>query len=125
MKSILSVLCLITIAAFITSCDNGSSGGTSGGRGDYPEVSFVKEGSGDNAHAICYNADNSVITTHQTCTWNCATYHSTTPRFVQLTFDQALVCVPTGATDPDTGLPTETCSIEFSLTNEQFGACVL
>ena len=125
MKSILSVLCWIGVAVLITSCDNGDSGGTSGGQGDYPQVSFKKEGSGDTEHAICYNANNSVITTNQTCTWNCATYGTPTPRYVQLTFGQALICEPTGATDPDTGLPIETCAVEFALVNEAFGACVL
>ncbi len=123
----------------LTSCDNGDSGGTSGGGGDYPQVSFVKEGSGDDEHVICYNANNNVITTQQVCTWNCATYNSTQPRFVQLTFDEALVCVElgidegTGEVDPDTGEVDEgtgetSCTLyetQFALVDEKFGACIL
>jgi len=124
MKTILSVCCWIGIVVLLSACDNGDSGGSSGGRGDYPQVSFVKEGSGDDVHAVCYNADNNVITTVQVCTWNCATYHSTQPRFVQLTFDNALVCVETGI-DETTGEPTEECGVEFALIGQQFGACVL
>ena len=106
-----------------TSCDNGDSGGTSGGRGDYPQVSFVKEGSGDDEHVKCFNTDNNVITTEQVCTWNCATYNSSQPRFVQLTFDHALVCNQTGVDDE--GEPTIECKNELALVNEKFGSCVL
>ena len=63
MKTILSVCCCIGVFVLLSACDSGDSGGSSGGRGDYPEVSFIKDGSGDDEHAVCYNADNSVITT--------------------------------------------------------------
>ena len=77
MKTVLSVLCWLGIVVMLTGCDNGDDdSGTAGGRGDWPEVSFAV---GDDGTVICYNADTNVITTNQTCTWNCAIYATNNP----------------------------------------------
>ena len=132
MKTVLSVLCWIGIAVMISGCDNGDDdGGTAGGRGDWPEVSFVLD---DNGNVNCFNADNNVITTNQTCTWNCAYYavnnSGNAPRKVVLVFDEALVCRETGregVVDPETGEEveniTEECSNEIALVKENFYHC--
>lgn len=124
MKTILSFLCCITMVAFITSCDNGDSGGSSGGGGDYPQVSFVKTTVGGEERVTCYNADNYSLTTAQICTWNCAYYNTAQPQFVQLTFNDGLICVPTGEVD-ETGAPIEECEIELALVDQELGACRL
>jgi hypothetical protein len=91
MKTVLSVLCWIGIAVMISGCDNGDdSGGTATGSGNYPDVSFaIDETTGT---VTCYNADSNVTTSTQVCTWNCAYYGGGGPRYVRLTFDDALVC---------------------------------
>jgi len=91
MKTVLSVLCWIGIAVMISGCDNGDDdGGTAGGYGDWPQVSFrIDEGS---ENVTCYNSNSNVVTTNQVCTWNCAYYGGGQPRYVQLTFGDSLVC---------------------------------
>jgi hypothetical protein len=134
MKTVLSVLCWLGIVVMLTGCDNGDdNSGTAGGRGDWPEVSFAV---GDDGTVICYNADTNVITTNQTCTWNCAIYATNNPtnapRKVVLRFDEALVCRETGketVVDPitmeETEKITETCENEVALVKEDFYMCVL
>jgi hypothetical protein len=132
MKTVLSVLCWIGIAVMISGCDNGDdNGGTAGGRGDWPQVSFRVDDSGN---VICYNADNNVVTTNQTCTWKCAYYAvnnpGNAPRKVELIFDDALVCEDSGietTVDPDTGEETvnvtQECANEVALVKENFSPC--
>ncbi len=132
MKTVLSVLCWIGIAVMISGCDNGDDdGGTAGGRGDWPQVSFVVD---DNDNVICYNADSNVVTTKQICTWNCAYYDvnnpRNAPRKVVLQFDEALVCQDSGietTIDPDTGEETvnvtQDCTNEVALVKEDFYPC--
>lgn len=121
MKTVLSVFCWLGVLLMLASCDSGSSS-SSGGRGDWPQVSFLKNEKGD--VVFCYNADSNVITTVQVCTWNCALYHSSQPRWVQLTFSDALVCQPTGEEDED-GEPVLECEVELALTGEKFRECAL
>lgn len=116
MKTILSVLCLMGIVALITSCDNGDSGGTSGGGGDYPQATYKIGTAGT---VTCYNADSNVKTssTRSDCTWNCAYYLGVGPRKVVLTFSEVTEC--TTAADG-----TETClDPEFMLSNQSFNVC--
>lgn len=123
MKKVLFLLCWIGIAVMISGCDDGDDGGSAGGYGEFPEVSFaINESTGK---VICYNADKNVITTNQICTWNCAHYNDyDAPRKVILWFDEALV--PTdGQVDPVTGDITYTYGYEMALVKEQFGTCVL
>ncbi len=132
MKTVLSVLCWIGIAVMISGCDNGDDdGGTAGGRGDWPVVSFRVD---DNDNVTCFNADSNVVTTNQTCTWNCGLYAvnnpGNAPRKVVLVFDDALVCRDSGIEiieDPDTGEQVETitqeCSNELALVRENFSPC--
>ena len=85
MKTVLSVLCWIGIMAMLSGCDDGDDGGSAGGYDDFPDVAFaVNEGS---TTVTCFNADKSVITTRQTCIWNCAYYDGKSPRKVTLYFD--------------------------------------
>ena len=131
MKTVLSVLCWIGIAVMISGCDNGDDSGTAGGRGNWPQVSFQVD---DNGNVVCYNADSNVITTNQTCTWNCAYYavnnSGNAPRKVVLRFDEALVCNDSGIeteVDPETGEETVTvtqdCNNEIALVKEDFYPC--
>ncbi len=133
MKTVLSVVCWLGIVVMLTGCDNGDDdGGTAGGRGDWPVVSFTLNADGNSV--TCFNADSNVITTNQTCTWKCAYYATNNPnnapRKVVLRFDEALVCQATGTetvTDPDTGEErveiVETCENEFALVKEDFYYC--
>lgn len=130
MKTVLTVLCWIGIAALLGGCDDGDDGGTAGAYGDFPQVSFVLNESTGNV--TCYNADNNVITTQQICTWNCAYYEGRSPRKVTLFFDEALVCVDSGietTTDPDTGEEiekvTQECTNEIALVKVDYDPCVL
>ena len=85
MKTVLTVMCWLGVAIMLASC-NGSSG-SSGGGGDYSQVSFEKFGTEPNERVRCYNANSNTVTTVQICTWNCAYYESDTPSYVQLTFN--------------------------------------
>lgn len=123
MKTVLSVLCWIGIAVMLSGCDNSDDGGSSGGRGDFPEVSFVINQ--DTGNVICYNADKNVITTQQICTWNCAYYDNrSTPHKVTLFFDEALV-KSGGTVDPETGDITYDYTYEMALVKHDFRGCVL
>jgi hypothetical protein len=122
MKTVLSVVCSLGVLVMLAACDNGDS--SSGDRGDFADVSFVKQTVNGEEIVTCYNADNNVRTTNQVCTWNCAYYHSSEPRWVQLTFDEALICNPTGEEDED-GNAVQECNLEMALVGEKFGACVL
>ncbi|MCB2217614.1 hypothetical protein [Desulfofustis glycolicus] len=125
MKTVLSIALAITLSVLLTSCDSDSDG-SSGGRGDFPNVSYAKVSSGAEGFLVeCYNANGNVYTGgKQVCTWNCAYHDSRTPRFVQLTFDEALVCEQTGV-DATTGLATETCTREMALVDRKYSPCVL
>ncbi|MBE0582821.1 MAG: hypothetical protein IH612_03555, partial [Desulfofustis sp.] len=120
MKTVLSMLLVVSLSVLLASCD-GDSDGSSGGRGDFPNVSYAKVGD----RVECYNANGNVYTGgKQVCTWNCAYHDANTPRWVQLTFDDALVCEDTGVTettDPVTGETTtevtQTCTNELALVN--------
>ena len=82
MKKLLTVLCLISIVALLTACDNGKSGGKGS---TIPEVSYDLFDTSD--WVTCYNTKNSVVTNpQQTCTWACATYRGGKPRSWTLTF---------------------------------------
>ncbi len=72
MKTVLSVFCCLCVLVMLTGCDNGDDGGSSGGPGRWPTVSFTID---DNDNITCFNADSNVITTKQICIWNCAFYH--------------------------------------------------
>jgi hypothetical protein len=120
MKTVLSMALAITLSVLLASCDSDSDG-SSGGRGDFPNVSYAKVGE----RVECYNANGNVYTGgKQVCTWNCAYHDSRTTRFVQLTFDEALVCEQTGV-DATTGLATETCTREMALVDRKYAPCVL
>ncbi len=121
MKTVLSVLCCFAMLVVLTGCRNGDDGGSSGGPGRWPTVSFTID---DNDNITCLNADNNVITTRQTCVWNCAYYNIDKPRYVQLWFDEALVCVPSGINE-ETGEVTETCETEVALVREIIKECKL
>lgn len=84
MKRFLSLLCCVGIIVFLSSCSDSDSGGSSGGSGDLPQVSYtIFQG---DEWATCYNADDSVIMNpYQTCTWNCATYDDSKPAYWKLT----------------------------------------
>ena len=123
MKTILSFLCCMTMVAFITSCDNGDSGGSSGGGGDYPQVSFLIS-AGDDERIICYNADNYSLTTAQICTWNCAYYNTNQPQYVQLTFNMVEICED--IVDADGVVTGQECQEpELLLVHQELGACRL
>ena len=121
MKTVLSVLCCFAMLVLLTGCDNGDDGGSSGGPGRWPTVSFTVD---DNGNVTCYNADSNVITTRQTCIWNCAFYHIDKPRYVQLWFDEAPVCIPTGELDEEDE-PILECNVETALVRESFKECRL
>lgn len=93
MKTVLSVLCWIGIAVMLNGCDDGDDGGSAGGYGEFPEVSYVI----NDDTVVCYNADKNVRTgSQQICTWNCANYHNKgAVRKVTLYFDEDLVCTET------------------------------
>ncbi len=116
MKKALFLMCWIGIVVMISGCKD--DGGSSGGGGDYPDVSFVLNESTGNV--VCYNADKNVITTEQKCTWACA-YYLSTPKWVQLTFDETLVCVDSGI-DAE-GKVTQTCTNEVGLVNTKIKPC--
>ena len=82
MKKILLILCLLCIPFLFTACDDGDDSGSSGGA--VPVVSYtIFDG---DEWATCYNATTSVIMNpYQTCTWNCATYNDSAPRYWKLT----------------------------------------
>jgi len=105
----------------LAGCDNGDDGGSSGGPGRWPTVSFTVD---DNGNVTCLNADSNVITTRQTCIWNCAFYHIDKPRYVQLWFDEAPVCTPTGELD-EMDEPVLECNVEVALVRESFKECRL
>lgn len=121
MKTVLSVLCCLGMLVMLAGCDNGDDGGSSGGPGRWPTVSFTVD---DDGNVTCLNADSNVITTRQTCIWNCAFYHIDKPRYVQLWFDEGLVCTPSGI-DEETGEVTETCEPQIALVRESFKECRL
>lgn len=134
MKTVLSVLCWVGIAVMISGCDDGDDGGSAGGYGEFPEVSFQidDQGTEDTSDDVvmCYNADKNVITTHQICTWNCANYNNKgAVRKVTLWFDEALICYPTGETEVDEVTmeekAIEECSMQLALVKEDFDPCVL
>lgn len=124
MKTILSLLCWLCVVVMLTGCDNGDDGGTTGARGDWPDVSFAID---ENTERVtCFNADKNVITTEQVCTWNCAFYQNTnTPAKVTLYFEPVLVCTETATstTDPETGeetvTVTEDCQTEIGLNDHR------
>lgn len=152
MKTVLSVFCCLCVVVLFTGCDNGDDGGSSGGPGRWPSVSFTID---DNGNVTCLNADSNTITTRQTCIWNCAYYHISKPRYVQLWFEETQVCeeVPSGtssstsdssstrttdvATDTTTGTDTSTatsnvtsgsalsCETKVALVRESFKSCRL
>ena len=121
MKTVLSVLCCLGMLVMLAGCDNGDDGGSSGGPGRWPTVSFTVD---DNGNVTCLNADSNVITTRQTCIWNCAFYHIDKPRYVQLWFDEAPVCTPTGELD-EMDEPVLECNVETALVRESFKECRL
>lgn len=121
MKTVLSMLCCFVMIGMLAGCDNGDDSGSSGGPGRWPTVSFTID---DNDNVTCWNADTNVITTRQTCVWNCAYYNIDKPRYVQLWFDQGLVCVPSGI-DEESGEVTETCETEVALVREIIKECKL
>lgn len=121
MKTLVSTILAIGVAALLSSCD-GDSGGSSGGRGDFPTVSYARNATSERVE--CYNANSNVYTGgRQVCTWNCAYHNSRTPRMVQLTFDFALVCEDTGV-DATTGEVTQTCTNEFALVDRTYAPCL-
>jgi len=129
MKTVLSVLCCFAMIAMLAGCRNGDDGGSSGGPGDLPTVSFAINTNTDTV--TCFNADSSVITTEQKCVWRCA-YYLSSPQWVELTFDQGLVCSKTanstttsatGVPDTTTTTETETCEEELSLVNTKVKPC--
>jgi len=121
MKTVLSVLCCLGMLVMLAGCDNGDDGGSSGGPGRWPTVSFTVD---DNGNVTCLNADSNVITTRQTCIWNCAYYHIDKPRYVQLWFDEAPVCTPTGELDEEDE-PVLECNVEVALVRESLKSCRL
>ena len=85
MKKLLTILCLFSIVAILSACNNGDSGGKGS---TIPEVSY---GFNNNV-VMCYNASSSVITEPtQTCTWNCATYQGSKPQSYIITFENGAV----------------------------------
>jgi hypothetical protein len=123
MKTVLTVMCWLGVAIMLGACSDSDSG-SSGGGGDYPQVSFEKTGSGDTERVVCYNATSNTITTSQICIWNCAYYESDTPQYVKLTFGQGTVCYDTGETD-DEGNAIQECNLELALLDRETGACRL
>ena len=121
MKTVLSVLCCFTMIVVLAGCRNGDDGGSSGGPGDWPTVSFTVDANGN---VTCYGADTNAITTRQTCVWNCAYYNIPQPRYVQLWFDEAPVCIPTGEVDENLE-PVLECNVEVALVRESFKPCKL
>ena len=121
MKTVLSVFCCLCVVVLFTACDNGDDGGSSGGPGRWPTVSFTVDDAGN---VTCLNADSNTITTRQTCIWNCAFYHIDKPRYVQLWFDEAAVCTPTGELDEEDE-PILECNVETALVRESFKSCRL
>lgn len=84
MKKILSILCVLSIVALVSACDNGDDkGGTNGTT--IPEVSWdLFEG---NDWVTCYNANKSVVTNpYQTCEWFCGTLDGSSPGYYKVTF---------------------------------------
>ena len=131
MKTVLSVLCCFAVIFILSGCRDGDDGGSSGGPGRWPSVSFAID---ENGNVICYGADSNVITTIQTCIWNCAFYESSKPRYVKLEFGDTLVCTETAtsSTTATTGAPatttstaTENCTTGFGLIKESFQSCRL
>ena len=131
MKTVLSVLCCFAVIFILSGCRDGDDGGSSGGPGDWPTVSFAID---DNGNVTCFGADTNAITTRQTCVWNCAYYNIPQPRYVQLWFDEGLVCTETAtsSTTSTTGTPTtttatttENCTTQLSLVRESFKPCKL
>jgi len=91
MKKILSILCVLSIVALVSACDNGDDkGGTNGTT--IPEVSWDLRtddviGVIADDWVTCYNASKSVITNpYQTCEWNCGTLDGSPPRYYKVTF---------------------------------------
>ena len=84
MKKFLSLLCVLSIVALLSACDNGDDkGGTNGTT--IPEVSWGLFDT--NEWVQCYNASNSVITNpYQTCEWYCGTLDGSPPRYYKVTF---------------------------------------
>ncbi len=121
MKTVLSVLCCLGMLVMLAGCDNGDDGGSSGGPGRWPTVSFTVD---DNGNVTCWNADSNVITTQQICIWNCAYYRNDKPRYVQLVFDEAPVCTPTGELDEEDE-PVLECNVETALVKESAKSCRL
>ena len=141
MKTVLSVLCCFALIVILNGCRNGDDGGSSGGPGRWPTVSFYFEEVGTSTdpnnksqRVVCANADSNVVTTRQTCIWNCAYYQLDKPRYVQLWFDETLVCTDTatsttttttGAPTTTTGTTTQNCTSEVGLVREILKECRL
>ena len=120
MKTVLSVLCCLGIIVMLAGCRDGDDGGSSGGPGRWNAVNWEITDDG----VTCFNADSNFSTTRNTCIWNCAFYHIDKPRYVQLWFEESLVCKATGI-DETTGEEIETCEREFGLTREILKECRL
>ena len=84
MKKFLSLLCVLSIVALVSACDNGDDkGGTNGTT--IPEVSWDLFETND--WVTCYNASKSVVTNpYQTCEWFCGTLDGSPPRYYKVTF---------------------------------------
>ncbi len=84
MKKFLSLLCVLSIVALLSACDNGKDkAGTSGTT--IPEVSWDYFEGQD--WVQCYNASKSVITDpNQSCEWYCGTLDGSPPRYYKVTF---------------------------------------
>jgi hypothetical protein len=100
MKKFLSLLCVLSIVALLSACDNGDDKGGSNGT-TIPEVSWdltvrAPPVDDDDPGRIpesqvnwvqCYNANKSVITNpFQTCEWYCGTLDGSPPRYYKVTF---------------------------------------
>ncbi len=82
MKKFLSILCMLSLVALLSACNNGDDGSKGS---TIPDVSWDLFDTND--WVTCYNADKSVVTNpYQTCEWNCASLDGSRPQYVKVTF---------------------------------------
>jgi hypothetical protein len=113
----------VILAMFIiTGCGSSGGDGTSGGSGNYANVTYTVDEATQTA--TCYNANQNIRQNDlQTCIWNCALYQGAGPMSVIVYFEPISKCTGIGLDNDNNEICTE-FTIVYSDSFIETGPCI-